>query len=342
MREIHTRLTRLYPEVDIAHMPAEHMHAEHMRADPMPADQSLGSHSHAEHMCADPMPADESLGSHMHAEHVPPDQSPRLHVSGEVGCGGDEPSDKGTDEPHRGDGAAVEGLPGSIGVMNGVEGNSRDAANGQLEASQLLLRAAVTAPNGDRNAVPDCPPAAGDAYQATGVATGADNVTQEALPEAEPDQAVTCAHFVGNAPVHGDEYTWHIDADPASLPDCVWTAAFGDYVNGEPGQPLLVSLLLYLDDAWPRDWAAETLFLDAEVRHQLSKPAEHLLLAPWSTQETSTMGSAEHALWTWGSRHANFSCSGYHHLHEKSSVRCPLALSIPCFWASLVSCAPVW
>lgn len=44
-----------------------------------------------------------------------------------------------------------------------------------------------------------------------------------------------------------------------------WTEAYGDYVNGEPGQPLLVSLLLYLDDAWPLDWAAETLFLDSQV-----------------------------------------------------------------------------
>ena len=46
---------------------------------------------------------------------------------------------------------------------------------------------------------------------------------------------------------------------------CRWTDTFGDYVNGEPGQPLLVSLLLYLDDQWPRDWGAETLFLDDEV-----------------------------------------------------------------------------
>ena len=46
---------------------------------------------------------------------------------------------------------------------------------------------------------------------------------------------------------------------------CRWTDAFGDYVNGEPGQPLLASLLLYLDDQWPRDWGAETLFLDDEV-----------------------------------------------------------------------------
>ena len=41
-----------------------------------------------------------------------------------------------------------------------------------------------------------------------------------------------------------------------------WSDAYGDYCNGERGRPLLVSLLLYLDAAWPRDWAAETLFLD--------------------------------------------------------------------------------
>ncbi len=40
-------------------------------------------------------------------------------------------------------------------------------------------------------------------------------------------------------------------------------------MNGEPGQPLLVSMLLYLDDQWPRDWGAETLFLDDEVRSRL-------------------------------------------------------------------------
>lgn len=30
----------------------------------------------------------------------------------------------------------------------------------------------------------------------------------------------------------------------------------------EPGAPLLVSLLLYLDADWPRDWGAETHCLD--------------------------------------------------------------------------------
>ena len=31
------------------------------------------------------------------------------------------------------------------------------------------------------------------------------------------------------------------------------------------GRPLLVSLLLYLDDRWPRQWDAETLFLDGDT-----------------------------------------------------------------------------
>ena len=41
-------------------------------------------------------------------------------------------------------------------------------------------------------------------------------------------------------------------------------------LNGEAGRPLLVSLLLYLDDAWPRDWAAGTLFLDTLVGHHIT------------------------------------------------------------------------
>lgn len=31
------------------------------------------------------------------------------------------------------------------------------------------------------------------------------------------------------------------------------------------GRPLFVSLLLYLDDTWPRQWDAETLFLDDDT-----------------------------------------------------------------------------
>lgn len=48
---------------------------------------------------------------------------------------------------------------------------------------------------------------------------------------------------------------------PSLLPST--TAAYGDYFNGEPGRPLLVSLLLYLNPEWERDWGADTLFLDS-------------------------------------------------------------------------------
>lgn len=73
-----------------------------------------------------------------------------------------------------------------------------------------------------------------------------------------------CCNLLANAPVHGDHYEWHVDADPLTLPPCDYRTEFGDYCNREPSLPLLVSLLLYLvDDGWERDWHAETLFLDS-------------------------------------------------------------------------------
>ena len=87
-----------------------------------------------------------------------------------------------------------------------------------------------------------------------------------APPVVPPPPPVDCDNFVGNAAVRGDEYAWHVDADPAGFPATgAWARAFGHYCNGEPGRPLLVSLLLYLNDAWPRDWDAETLFLDGDT-----------------------------------------------------------------------------
>jgi hypothetical protein len=75
---------------------------------------------------------------------------------------------------------------------------------------------------------------------------------------------VDCSAFLANAAAAGDSFRFHVDADPTSFPSpSDWTAVFGDYFNGEPGKPLLVSLLIYLDDRWDRDWAAETLFLDS-------------------------------------------------------------------------------
>merc|ERR1712031_124350 len=63
--------------------------------------------------------------------------------------------------------------------------------------------------------------------------------------------------FVGNAPVHGDEYQWHIDADPKWMPEL-------SYVNREPGKPYFVTLLIYINDGWPPHWDGETLFLDLQ------------------------------------------------------------------------------
>jgi hypothetical protein len=76
--------------------------------------------------------------------------------------------------------------------------------------------------------------------------------------------AADCSCFLANAAVHGDCYSWHVDADPSTFPcPSPWTDTFGSYCNREPGKPLLFSLLLYLDGEWPLGNDAETLFLDS-------------------------------------------------------------------------------
>ena len=79
----------------------------------------------------------------------------------------------------------------------------------------------------------------------------------------EPKHA--CWPVVGNAPVHGDTFRYHYDGDPASFPNSNWTRQFGRYVNHEPGKPLFVSLLVYLNRFWPKRFLAETLFLDDDT-----------------------------------------------------------------------------
>lgn len=67
-----------------------------------------------------------------------------------------------------------------------------------------------------------------------------------------------CERFVANAACVGDHFSWHVDADPSTLPP-----PSGGYVNREKGRPLYVSALLYLDTNWPDDFDGETLFLDS-------------------------------------------------------------------------------
>jgi hypothetical protein len=72
--------------------------------------------------------------------------------------------------------------------------------------------------------------------------------------------------FVANAAVCGDMFHWHVDCDPAALPEgSPWSQEHGCYFNREEGKPYLVSLLVYLDREWQRDCDAETLFLDTST-----------------------------------------------------------------------------
>ena len=80
---------------------------------------------------------------------------------------------------------------------------------------------------------------------------------RDSMPTLEYD----ATSFVANAAVWGNQFQWHVDGDPSSFPPGEWLSRHGDYRNGEAGKPLLVSLLVYLNDRWQQDWDAETLFL---------------------------------------------------------------------------------
>ena len=42
---------------------------------------------------------------------------------------------------------------------------------------------------------------------------------------------VDCCSLLANAPVHGDHYEYHADADPLTFPESAWRQEFGDYSN---------------------------------------------------------------------------------------------------------------
>ena len=70
---------------------------------------------------------------------------------------------------------------------------------------------------------------------------------------------------VANAAVHGDDFKWHLDMDPADLdPTSPFAERYGVYVNRARARPLFVSALVYLNGPapWTPDLDAETLFLD--------------------------------------------------------------------------------
>jgi hypothetical protein len=68
--------------------------------------------------------------------------------------------------------------------------------------------------------------------------------------------------LTANAPVHGDRFDYHIDADPNMTPPSPWQDVYGRYPNRCPGKPRFMSCLVYLNDWEPDEWGAPTRFLD--------------------------------------------------------------------------------
>jgi len=62
------------------------------------------------------------------------------------------------------------------------------------------------------------------------------------LPEAVFGPSVS--PLTANAPVHGDIFDYHNDADPYQTPPGLWTDIYGRYPNRAPGKPRFMSCLL--------------------------------------------------------------------------------------------------
>ena len=55
--------------------------------------------------------------------------------------------------------------------------------------------------------------------------------TEDKRMDQQPSTSADCCNLLANAPVHGDHYDYHVDADPLTFPECDWRRSFGDYCN---------------------------------------------------------------------------------------------------------------
>jgi len=89
------------------------------------------------------------------------------------------------------------------------------------------------------------------------------------LPEVILGSSVT--PITANAPTTGNEFDYHIDADPNTTPSSPWTDVYGRYPNRAKGKPRFISCLVYLNEEWDGDsWGAPTRFVDIPTDQDLN------------------------------------------------------------------------
>jgi hypothetical protein len=100
------------------------------------------------------------------------------------------------------------------------------------------------------------------------------------MPEAVLGDSVTPLN--ANAPIHGHDFEYHIDACPMLAPPSPWTDVYGRYPNRCPGKPRFMSCIVYLNDEWKsEEWGAPTRSLDVATDTPYDttvKPGRFLLM----------------------------------------------------------------
>ena len=167
MLEVNTRLARLYPEYDIALMPAEHMQSASL--DPQPSSKA----------------PTQATPNAKRAEHLQSTSLDRQPSSKPLEHAKEHPSSPG-------------------GKIRGMASSTAAAAAAWLQADSAAAE-----------------PGSGAHVRKAGGAQQDSSSSRSAASDDKPaahGEAAYCAAFVGNAPVHGDSFCYHVDADPAGLP----------------------------------------------------------------------------------------------------------------------------
>jgi hypothetical protein len=204
MVEVQTRLCKLFPDMTITHMPSEQMQNR------APAAQPCIGHDRN---------CDASTAR------AAPEQHAGLHTHPPVAA---EEVDEQQRQP-----AKRQRTAGKEQQVTGTSSTAQPAGQISQHADAQAAVATAAAALEQGSTEPQHDPQQHSQHRQD---------SQDASEASDSDEGgagVDCNQFVANAAVHGDSFTWHVDADPWDLPESSWTKQHGHYFNRVGAGPVV-------------------------------------------------------------------------------------------------------
>lgn len=196
MVEVQTRLCKLYPDMTITHMPAEQMQNR------MPPAQPCTSQARNCDASSSRAAPEQHAGIHTH----PPTAA-------------DEMTEEQVQPAKRQRTAGKEQQ--ATGTSSAAQPTGQISQLADAQAADAAAAAALAQGSSEPE----------HALQQDSQHRQESHDASDASDTEEGAAQVDCNQFVANAAVHGDSFTWHVDADPWDLPESSWTRQHGHYFN---------------------------------------------------------------------------------------------------------------